>query len=673
MAKTFKDRREAKQQAGFIGRSEHLDLFRNNLKSDDPIQIFNIFGQGGVGKSYLSQQYKGIAESNNCIAAYSDESIKSVLQWMESVSEQFRGKGRQLTEFDKRYKVYIQELYKLEADPNRPKGALGGTIKKLAKGMIREGKTTLPGGELIATFFDEESVSSSVGEWAEFVRKKITNKDEAELILEPLKVLTPIFLKDILKFADSFKFVCFFIDTFEETDRILEKWLLEILDNTYGDVPGNILLVIAGRDELNSNLWLPLVDFTQKIPLEPFSEIEANHYLFSHGIEDNAIKSDILSLSGRLPVLMAWLVSAASGSKENLSNISETAVERFLKWVNDDQKREMALIAALPRLIDQDILECFLSDKSQCKPLFEWLIKQPFVLRRGDHWAFHNVVRDQMLRYIRTRSQKTWESRHKAIAEYYTSLQEGLELNDDEKINHPKWLDYEQEYLYHVLCQKPDKTIPLVIHAFVRNWYEEGRKASLRFGELMQIAGQDNDHNAIKGWGLRIITALVDYEKEEVVSIQMLIEDINAKKIINDNYLNAFLFFILGYAYGNLGDKDKAIECYEKAIEIKPDDADTWMSLGWLFLKSGNLQRSHETLFKSVELGIIDFGNMNLGHVYLCQSEISKALEYYQISKNNFSSEEAFWEGMEDDFQYLEQYEVTKEVYQDILKQIREL
>ena len=136
---------------------------------------------------------------------------------------------------------------------------------------------------------------------------------------------------------------------------------------------------------------------------------------------------------------------------------------------------------------------------------------------------------------------------------------------------------------------------------------------------------------------------------------------------------DALAFNNMGSAYDDLGNKDKAIECYEKAIEIKPDYEYAWMSLGWLSLKSGNLQKAHEALFKSVELGSIDFGNMNLGHVYLCQNEISKALECYQISKTNFSSEEDFWEGMEDDFQYLEQYGVSKEVYQDILKQIREL
>ena len=265
MAKTFKDRLIAKQEAKFIGRSEHLTVFKNNLKADEPYAIINIYGQGGVGKTYLSRQYKTIADENNCLSAYSDEDTKSILQWMEIVAQQFKNHNADLSDFYKSYKTYQQETQKLEADPEKPKGIFGGIMKTLTKGAIKEVRK-LPGAEIIGGFIDEDGIASAVGELTDFVRKKIGNKDEVELVLEPLKVLTPLFWKGITNHAADKKFVCFFIDTFEDTDTVLETWLLDILNNKYGDIPPNILLIIAGRDPLSTNRWSAFTEFTQQIP-----------------------------------------------------------------------------------------------------------------------------------------------------------------------------------------------------------------------------------------------------------------------------------------------------------------------------------------------------------------------------------------------------------------------
>jgi len=41
-----------------------------------------------------------------------------------------------------------------------------------------------------------------------------------------------------------------------------------------------------------------------------------------------------------MPVLMAWLVETAQNNLTNLEGVCETAVERFLKWVDDAGKKE---------------------------------------------------------------------------------------------------------------------------------------------------------------------------------------------------------------------------------------------------------------------------------------------------------------------------------------------
>ncbi len=631
MAKTFKDRLKAKQEAKFIGRSEHLTVFNNNLKATDPYAIINIYGQGGVGKSYLSQQYKTIAEENNCLTAYTDEDTKSILEWMERVAQQFKNQEAELSDFDKNYKTYLQETKKLEADPEKPKGTLGGFMKSLTKGAIKEVKK-LPGAELIGGFIDEDGISSAVSEWADFARKKIGNKDEVELVLEPLKVLTPLFWKGITKHAADKKLICFFIDTFEETDTVLETWLLDVLNDKYGDIPPNILLIIAGRDPLSTNRWSAFTELTQPIALEPFTEYEADTYFNSHGIFDPAIKADISHLSGRLPVLMAWLTEAAKSGKGGVQDACETAVERFLKWVVDAHQRHIALAAALPRKLNQDIIECFLPDKAQCKAYFDWLCKQPFVLRRGDYWAYHNVVRDQMLRYVRTRSPKEWVNQHQALTDYYEMLQHDLELDEDAAFEHKTWLAYEQERLYHALCAKPDKNIPIAIASVVKKWMTFGLSSYTIFGETLHDAGNDNHHDIVKGWGLRITTAIEELKTENYTILQQLIEDILQKDYLKEQELLAYLYYLGSlFLVSTKNNYDKAIGYLEKSIINKPNYYEALYYFGFINNIKGNNEKAIEYLHKAIDIKPDDHEAFyTMGNAYYCKPDFNKAIECYQ-------------------------------------------
>jgi tetratricopeptide (TPR) repeat protein len=131
-------------------------------------------------------------------------------------------------------------------------------------------------------------------------------------------------------------------------------------------------------------------------------------------------------------------------------------------------------------------------------------------------------------------------------------------------------------------------------------------------------------------------------------------------------------FYNMGYAYDNKGDNDKAIECYQKAIEIKPDYRDALMSIGFDYLKMKDLPNSEKYLIQAISFGSNDFGNMNLGHIYLCKSEEEKALECYQMSLSHFVDKAYFGKGMKDDYQYLAQYGITEAYYQTVLAKIVE-
>lgn len=164
-------------------------------------------------------------------------------------------------------------------------------------------------------------------------------------------------------------------------------------------------------------------------------------------------------------------------------------------------------------------------------------------------------------------------------------------------------------------------------------------------------------------------------------------------------------YFNMGIAYDNLNNKEKAIECYEKAIDIKPDfyqayynmggtysdlgepektieycqqaividpkRHEAYVNLGFAFIQIGKIAEAELLLIKGIQFGGTDKGSMNLGHISLVQGKIEPALVLYRKSLEAHIKKDDFWKGMQDDFQHLQQYGVTREQYDSILNQIQ--
>ncbi len=99
----------------------------------------------------------------------------------------------------------------------------------------------MPVGGVAFDFVDEDALSNQAGEWASYVAKKLSNKDDIQLIQEPIEVLTPLFLQGLCKLAEQAPIALFF-DTYEQTDEFLDSWLRDVLDGKYGDVPPNLYI-----------------------------------------------------------------------------------------------------------------------------------------------------------------------------------------------------------------------------------------------------------------------------------------------------------------------------------------------------------------------------------------------------------------------------------------------
>lgn len=626
--KSLQDILKQRQQTGFVGRSEQVSLFRKNLtlplEEDNRRFIFNVWGQGGVGKSTLLRQFRKIAEEAKFICAYTDETQRGVPETMERLAQQFEQQGHKLSQFYERYQVYCRLRQELESDPEAPKGFSAFLGQTVAKTGISVTKNIVPGGKVVLDIIDEKAVTSQAKEWASFVAKKLTNKDEARLIQEPVEILTPLFLKELGKIAANSGIGLFF-DTYERSEEFLDGWLQEMLEGRYGEVPLNTIITIAGRQELDKNRWTNYEALIVRLSLGPFTLDEAQQFLASKGITNRKVIDVILSISGRLPLLIATLAAETPNDPNQVGNHTGTAVERFLKWVEDPKRRQLALNAALPRCLNRDIV-AQLEEEEEPFRLFDWLLTMPFVEEYSDCWAYHDIVKTQMLRHKRLTSPQNWSDLHAKLADYYDRRKDELQIEEEKAWSNPTWRSYKLNVLYHRLCQAPQRNLPVALNEFLEAFKNKCVFAQ-SWAEIILQAGQDVDIADVRHWGEQLLSGLKAYEDQRYeVAVEII------TKLLSDDSIQSkwrsVAFDWRGYIYYRAKEYSKSLDDLTEAIKLVPNEVEYLTDRGKTYLWMKCYYKALEDFNRAIEIDSTSASTLaNRGRTYYKLNLYDQALE----------------------------------------------
>ncbi|MEA3475609.1 MAG: tetratricopeptide repeat protein [Candidatus Cloacimonadota bacterium] len=107
------------------------------------------------------------------------------------------------------------------------------------------------------------------------------------------------------------------------------------------------------------------------------------------------------------------------------------------------------------------------------------------------------------------------------------------------------------------------------------------------------------------------------------------------QKVVEINPDDAYAYYNMGYAYGDKGNYNKAIECFQKAVEINPDFAVAYNSMGMAYGVKGNYDKAIECYQKVVEINPDDAkAHFNLGDQYFNKTLYDEAIKEYEIALN---------------------------------------
>jgi hypothetical protein len=496
--KTVRDQRRKKN---FVGRADQLHAFSDNFAGDVPnYMVFAVTGEGGVGKTMLLKRYESIARSpaNNANVIICDDKQPSPVTAMGYIAGELTKYDIQHKDFDERYKKYREMRQEIEGDPKVPRtwvdllalGVSDFTIKSLRKA---------PGVGVLFEYADEKAAGEAFAQLVNYGINRWGNKDEVQLLREPEHALTPLFLELLSKACDKQRLVLMF-DVFERTCDTLSPWLLALCKFEYGEFNTNLTFVISGRDPLEQ-YWTELAGDICHVPLEPFTPEETRLYLSNQGIADEQLITQIHADTGGLPVLVELLAATKPQPGVPLPDISKDAVERFLQWTPQEERRRVALLAAVPRQFNRDILSAALG--TDASSMFNWLAAQSYIRTSTERgWFYHEKVRELMLRHLRNTTPGDLAATHTRLVEFFGKAQEQLGLAHKAAYGSETWRELEQERVFHAVSEQPDRNIGVLVNAFLHAFHWRWG-----FAEKIAKAGRQASHET-GSWTAQEIAAI---------------------------------------------------------------------------------------------------------------------------------------------------------------------
>ncbi|CQR64699.1 tetratricopeptide repeat protein [Streptomyces leeuwenhoekii] len=499
-------------RARFVGRRAQLTQFAENLARDpesqeDPAEfLFHVRGVGGVGKSTLLREWQGAARRAGAVTAAVDENdVHGVQQALAELARQLAGQAGPLKEYDRAAEQYRREQ-ETAAEPVPADGEASMTSRVAAQAALGA-VSLIPGAGVVSAMANPDAAAQGLDRLRAGARargRRARSGDAAGV--------SRAFVAELGRLCGRYRWVVLFLDTWEVTGRYLDGWLRDLLEDAFGPLPANVMVVLAGRDELPEREWAALRALVADVPLEVFTVAETRALLAARGVTEPGVVEAVSQSSMGLPLLVELLALTRPAAAEDVDaegDAVDTAVERFVRWITDARQRETVLACALAPQLNEDIFAAAAPDRT--RELWGWLCEQPFVSGRGDFKQYHAVVRASMVRQQRARSPRRWTEAHLRLADAHAAWRAELEqgLTEAKRWGDARWRRHRLDETYHRLCAQPAAYLPTALEQTVHAAGQE-TEILLQWTDAFAQAARDTADPALLGWSVRLRDAVAD-------------------------------------------------------------------------------------------------------------------------------------------------------------------
>ncbi|SDC95708.1 tetratricopeptide repeat protein [Streptomyces prasinopilosus] len=532
---------QRRRRAGLVARTAELSLFRANfdVQPEDERHrfLFHVHGDAGVGKTFLVREFEQIARERGALTAYVDESAGSVPEALEMMCRQFAAQGHRFKGLERlltrhRERLHEAEAAALAAMAPEPEGTPSAGSMTVARAGLA-GLGLIPGVGPFAGVLDPAQLAQGADRLRAGLSARFRSHEDVRLVLSPESVLTPVLVDELSAAASDVPWTVLFLDTYERTGRFLDGWLHDLVTtDRHGPLPATLVVVTAGQRRADPARWSGFADHMTALPLAPFTEAEVRGLLAARGVVADPVVTEVLRLTGGLPVLVSTLAESRPAGPGDVEDPSATAVDRFLKWERDPVRRAAALAGALPRWLDADVFGAALTgrgredahdgeayDEDRLDELYGWLRDLPFVGGQAPRLRYHDVVRAPMLRLQRDWFPRTWAERQRRLAAVFRRWREETETGRDtaELWADEEWRELRLAESYHLLCAR-ERSMPEQVLRDLVEACDQGESVAGRWTGLLEDAGRDADLEDLARWGRDLSEALEEGGPHAVVA-----------------------------------------------------------------------------------------------------------------------------------------------------------
>lgn len=443
---------------------------------------------------------------------------------------------------------------------------------------------------------DPTEVAQATDRLREWLSSHFHNRDDVELMMSPVKALTPVFTEDIRDTARRRPWVVLCFDDYERTAPMLDDWLRElVLSPVHGTLPGNTVIALAGQQPLSNAGWGDHLGVVQHMPLEVFTEAEARQLLAAKGITDERSVEMILRESGRLP-LQVSLMAENGPDDPHIADVSGATVERVLKAVDDPVLRAAAEACAFPRRLDEDVYRA--TAAPEAVGLFGRLRTLPFVTDHGGTCRYDEPIRAVFLRHQRNHSPQRWYGRYTALAATFEEWRLRLEQAQatETRWADDRWVEYSLEEQYHRLCAFPKGSLRAVLRFMVDACVCEPPRIR-RCADMLAQAGEAADVEATRSLGQRLLAILPDEHGDVVLALGTLLAEPGL-----DTAGRVTALVARAKRHCRAGRAEEALADYRDALQLDPSCPSVFTGRGALYRAMFRLDESLSDFTRALEL-----------------------------------------------------------------------